>query len=102
MRHVPRSACSLLALSLAFAGAGTAPSAAAAPRPETATGGASASTAASAASPADDPRSLRFAPLTVSFPRPETFRLKNGLVVSLLRDAELPIIDLALYLRGGT
>jgi len=101
MRHVPRSACSLLALSLAFAGAGTAPSAAAAPRPETATGGASASTAASAASPADDPRSLRFAPLTVSFPRPETFRLKNGLVVSLLRDAELPIIDLALYLRGG-
>jgi predicted Zn-dependent peptidase len=80
-----RSAALLLASSLACVFAGTAPSAAAAPGLAT----------------SEDPRSLRTAPLTVSFPRPETFRLKNGLVVSLLRDTELPIIDLALYLRGG-
>jgi predicted Zn-dependent peptidase len=54
-----------------------------------------------AAGPPDDPRTLQFAPLVVSFPRPETFRLRNGLVVHLLRDAELPIVDLAFYLRGG-
>jgi len=51
--------------------------------------------------PPDDPRSLRFAPLVLSLRSPETLRLKNGLVVYLLRDTELPIVDLAFYLRGG-
>jgi zinc protease len=101
MSGAGRSAALLLASSLAFACSGTAPSAAEAPRRATASGAASAPAAPQSMSPADDPRSLRVAPLTVSFPRPETFRLKNGLVVSLLRDTELPIIDLALYLRGG-
>jgi predicted Zn-dependent peptidase len=54
-----------------------------------------------AAPPPDDPRGLRFDPLVLSFPRPETYRLKNGLVAYLLRDPELPIVDLAFYLRGG-
>lgn len=101
MSRAGRSAALLLAWSLAFACSGTAPSAAEAMHRATASGAASAPADPQSTSPADDPRSLRVAPLTVSFPRPETFRLKNGLVVSLLRDTELPIIDLALYLRGG-
>jgi len=50
----------------------------------------------------DDPAALAYPPLTFSFPRPEIDRLGNGLVVHLLRDPELPIIDLSFFARGGS
>jgi predicted Zn-dependent peptidase len=63
---------------------------------------AAASTTAAAPAPSDDPRALRYPPLTIAFPQPERFSLKNGLTIHLLRDPELPIVDLAFFLRGGS
>jgi len=50
----------------------------------------------------DDPAALTYPPLTFSFPHPEIEKLGNGLVVSLLRDPELPIIDVSFFVRGGS
>lgn len=54
-----------------------------------------------AAPPSDDPGSLSFAPLSISFPQPEKLTLRNGLVVYLFRDPELPIIDLSFTMKAG-
>lgn len=78
---------------------------AAAALPTGATPGAGAAGAATAPAPAaapEDPRALRYAPLEIRFPSPETKALRNGLVVHLLPDHELPILDLAFYARGGS
>jgi zinc protease len=50
----------------------------------------------------DNPATLTYAPLRFAFPKPERFALGNGLVVYLLRDPELPVIDLSFFSRGGT
>ena len=50
----------------------------------------------------DDPATLSYGPLRFAFPRPERFTLGNGLVVYLMRDPELPVIDLSFFSRGGT
>lgn len=55
-----------------------------------------------AGSPPADPRALTFRPLALTFPRPESLRLPNGVELFLLRDPELPIVDLSFYLRGGS
>jgi predicted Zn-dependent peptidase len=61
-------------------------------------GGAIATTPA----PPSDPYALKYPPLRLQFPSPSTTTLKNGLVVHLLPDPELPIIDLAFYAGGGS
>ncbi len=48
-----------------------------------------------------DPRSLSYPPLQINFPKPETVRIDNGLIVYLFVDRELPLIDLALYMKAG-
>jgi predicted Zn-dependent peptidase len=52
-------------------------------------------------SPESDPRSLSYPPLSISFPKPDRVRLSNGLLVYLLVDDELPLIDLAFYMKAG-
>jgi zinc protease len=54
-----------------------------------------------AGAPGSDPRALSYAPLKISLPQPESFTLKNGLVVYLLRDSELPIVDLSFFVHAG-
>jgi predicted Zn-dependent peptidase len=50
----------------------------------------------------DDPATLTYTPLRFSFPKPERFTLGSGLVVYLLRDPDLPVIDLSFFARGGS
>ena len=64
--------------------------------------GGAAAGAADVQAPPDDPGALHYQPLTIALPKPERFTLKNGLTIHLLRDPELPIVDLAFFLRGGT
>jgi zinc protease len=101
MRRVVRSAANVLpahavalAVVLALA-AGAAPASPAVPNKAAAPAGPS-------AAPQGDPRALRYPPLSISFPEPKTTTLKNGLVVHLLPDRDLPIIDVAFFARGGT
>jgi predicted Zn-dependent peptidase len=55
-----------------------------------------------AAPPPADPRVLTYAPLSVSFPRPEKVMLPNGLLVYLFEDHELPIVDVSFFIRAGS
>jgi len=48
-----------------------------------------------------DPRTLAFPPLKFEIPKTERVQLKNGMVVHLLHDPELPIVTLAGYLNAG-
>src|SRR6266705_1833214 len=41
-------------------------------------------------------------PLAVSFPKPEKLFLPNGLLIYLFEDHELPLIDLAFYVKAGS
>src|SRR5262249_51528810 len=52
--------------------------------------------------PPTDPYALTYQPLRLEFPSPSTTTLKNGLVVHMLPDPELPIVDLAFYAGGGS
>jgi predicted Zn-dependent peptidase len=52
--------------------------------------------------PPSDPYALNYPPLRLQFPAPSTTTLKNGLVVHLLPDPELPIVDLSFYAVGGS
>jgi predicted Zn-dependent peptidase len=61
-------------------------------------GGAVATTPA----PPSDPYALTYPPLHFEFPSPTTTTLKNGLVVHMLPDPELPIVDLSFYAGGGS
>jgi predicted Zn-dependent peptidase len=81
--------CALVA---AIASLAAAPAPAAAPTPAAAAPGGIPS----------DPRALKFAPLSFAFPKPETWRLPNGLTVYLLPDRELPVVDLSLMAKGGS
>ena len=63
---------------------------------------ASPAAATAPAAPASDPRALTYAPLRIALPQPETYALKNGLVVYLLRDPELPIVDLSFFVHAGS
>jgi predicted Zn-dependent peptidase len=49
-----------------------------------------------------DPRTLTFPELTFQIPRSERVQLKNGMVVYLLQDHELPIVNLTAYLNAGS
>jgi predicted Zn-dependent peptidase len=55
-----------------------------------------------AGTPPSDPRALKFAPLTFAFPKPEIWKMPNGLTVYLLPDRELPVLDLSLMAHGGS
>ena len=48
-----------------------------------------------------DPRKLTFPPLKFELPKSERVQLKNGMVVYLLKDPELPIVNLTAYLNAG-
>jgi predicted Zn-dependent peptidase len=54
------------------------------------------------AAPPSDPGVLSYPPLVVRFPKPERVMLPNGLLVFLFPDRELPIVDLAFYLKAGS
>jgi len=61
-------------------------------------------TPAPAAAPATgtpDPRALTYAPLSISFPKPERVFLPDGLLVYLFEDHELPLIDAAIDFKTG-
>jgi len=47
------------------------------------------------------PRSLKYPPLQLHFPKAERKQLKNGLVVYLLPDHEIPIVNLSTLIRTG-
>ena len=49
-----------------------------------------------------DPRKLAFPPLKFQLPKSERVQLKNGMVVYLLQDHELPIVNLTAYLNAGS
>jgi zinc protease len=49
-----------------------------------------------------DPRKLAFPPLNFQLPKSERVQLKNGMVVYLLQDHELPIVSLTAYLNAGS
>ncbi len=89
-----RSAALAIALLAVITG-----SLAAAPEPA---GPAVAPPAAAAPTPPSDPRQLTYPPLTIAFPKPEKLMLPNGLLVYLFEDHELPLVDLAFYLKAGS
>jgi zinc protease len=49
-----------------------------------------------------DPRTMNFPPLTFQIPKTERVQLKNGMIVYLLQDHELPIVSLTAYLNAGS
>ncbi|MGH8526476.1 MAG: insulinase family protein, partial [Gammaproteobacteria bacterium] len=61
--------------------------------------------AAGASTPAipDRPEKLKFPPLDYEPPDPKAFRveLKNGPVAYVASDKELPLVNIAIYIRGG-
>jgi predicted Zn-dependent peptidase len=52
--------------------------------------------------PPADPSVLTFPPLSIAFPKPEKALLRNGLLVYLFEDHELPLVDLAFMIRAGS
>jgi len=54
------------------------------------------------APPPSDPRALSYPPLAISFPKPEKLFLPNGLLIYLFEDHELPLLDLAFYVKAGS
>ncbi|MBP1753018.1 MAG: zinc-dependent peptidase, family [Geobacteraceae bacterium] len=59
-----------------------------------------AGTAGAAASP--DPRSMAFPPLKFQVPETERIVLKNGMIVYLLEDRELPLVSITAYIGAGS
>jgi zinc protease len=49
-----------------------------------------------------NPRTLTFPPLKFQIPASERVQLRNGMVVYLLQDHELPIVNLTAYLNAGS
>ena len=47
------------------------------------------------------PRSLKYPPLQLHFPKAERKKLKNGMVVYLLPDHEIPIVNISTLIRTG-
>ncbi|MBI1950275.1 MAG: insulinase family protein [Acidobacteria bacterium] len=52
--------------------------------------------------PPADPRTLSYAPLRISFPKPERALLPNGLLVYLFEDHELPLVDVTIDFKAGS
>ncbi|MBJ6726533.1 M16 family metallopeptidase [Geomesophilobacter sediminis] len=48
-----------------------------------------------------DPRAMKFPPLDFKVPKSERVQLKNGMVVYLLADHELPIVNVTAYVGTG-
>ena len=48
------------------------------------------------------PRNMTFPPLKFQLPKSERVQLKNGMIVYLLQDHELPIVNLTTYLNAGS
>ncbi|MCL6583585.1 MAG: insulinase family protein [bacterium] len=48
------------------------------------------------------PRSLRYPPLQFNIPKAERRQLKNGLIIYLLPDHEIPIVDVTALIRTGS
>jgi zinc protease len=57
---------------------------------------------AAAQAKAADPRTMKFPALKFEIPKTERVQLKNGMVVYLLQDHELPIVNLTAYLNAGS
>lgn len=55
-----------------------------------------------AGAPPADPRTLSYAPLQISFPKPEKVFLPNGLLIYLFEDHELPLVDAAIDFKAGS
>ena len=49
-----------------------------------------------------DPRTMTFPPLKFQLPKSERVQLKNGMIVYLLQDHELPIVNLTAYVNAGS
>jgi zinc protease len=49
-----------------------------------------------------NPRSMSFAPLKFQIPKSERVQLKNGMIVYLLEDHELPLVKVTAYLNTGS
>jgi len=49
-----------------------------------------------------EPRKMTFPPLKFQLPKSERVQLKNGMIVYLLQDHELPIVNLSAYLNAGS
>ncbi len=49
-----------------------------------------------------DPRSLSFAPLQFSIPKSDRMTLKNGMILYLLEDHELPLVSMTSYINTGS
>ncbi|GLI39867.1 insulinase family protein [Geobacter hydrogenophilus] len=49
-----------------------------------------------------DPRTMAFAPLVFEVPKTERIVLKNGMVVHMLPDRELPLVSLTAYVNVGS
>ena len=54
------------------------------------------------AGPAPDPRTMTFPPLSFEIPRAERVQLKNGMVVYLLENHELPLVNVSAYVKTGS
>ncbi|WP_243374088.1 pitrilysin family protein [Geotalea sp. SG265] len=52
--------------------------------------------------PVTTPRSMTFAPLKFEIPRSERVQLKNGMIVYMLEDHELPIVSMTAYVKTGS
>jgi len=49
-----------------------------------------------------NPRTMTFPALAFEIPKSERVQLKNGMIVYLLQDHELPIVNMTAYLNGGS
>ena len=49
-----------------------------------------------------DPRTLSFAPLQFVIPKSERVTLKNGMILYLLEDHELPLVNMTSYIKTGS
>jgi predicted Zn-dependent peptidase len=49
-----------------------------------------------------DPRKLSYAPLQFSIPKSDRLTLKNGMILYLLEDHELPLVNMTSYIRAGS
>lgn len=64
--------------------------------------GGAAKTGAPQAQQLAQPRNMSFPPLNFKLPKSDRVQLKNGMIVYLLQDRELPIVNLTAYLNAGS
>ncbi|WP_439645263.1 M16 family metallopeptidase [Geotalea toluenoxydans] len=49
-----------------------------------------------------NPRTMTFSPLKFEIPKTERVQLKNGMIVHMLEDHELPIVSITAYIKTGS